>query len=79
MVNAFRMLISGFAFIVLQEIQKKLIHTPLEHSYVATIREKLIKVAGIFKESTRRILLILPESYPYQNIWRHLIAENCVT
>jgi homoserine kinase len=74
-VNACRMLLSGFAFIVFQEIQKKLVTTSLENSYVSTIREKVIKVAGIFQSSTRRIRLILPESYPYKDIWQHLILN----
>ena len=48
----------------------------LETGYIQTIREKIIKVAGIFQETTRRIRLILPESYPYQSIWAHLILHS---
>ena len=69
LVNAFRMLLSGFSFIIMQELQKKLQGTTLEKSYIQTVREKIIKVAGCIQESTRRVLLILPESYPYQSIW----------
>ena len=75
LVNAFRMLLSGFSFIILQELQKKLQGTPLAKSYIQTVREKIIKVAGSIQESTRRFLLVLPESYPYQSIWRHLIPQ----
>lgn len=75
LVNAFRMLMSGFALIVFQELQKQLENTPLEKSYVATIREKLLKVSGVIQESTRRILLVLPQSYPYQPVWQHLLSS----
>ena len=76
LVNAFRMLLSGFSFIIMQELQKKLQGTTLEKSYIQTVREKIIKVAGCIQESTRRVLLILPESYPYQSIWQHLIPQT---
>ena len=73
LVNAFRMVLSGFALIVFQELHKQLQNTTLANSYATTLREKIIKVAGVIKESTRRILLILPESYPYQTIWQQLL------
>jgi hypothetical protein len=74
-VNAFRMLMSGFALIVFQELQKQLLNTVFANSYAATLREKLIKVAGVIQESTRRILLVLPQSYPYQSIWQSLLSS----
>jgi hypothetical protein len=73
LVNAFRMLMSGMVLIIYQEIRKKLKDTSFAKACVQTIREKLIKVAGVLKESTRRLHLILPQSYPYSEIWRTLI------
>ena len=69
LVNAFRMVLSGFCLIIFQQIRKSLKTTILENASVQTIREKLIKVAASIKISTHRILLSLPSSYPYQMIW----------
>ncbi len=52
------------------KLRKYLKSTVLENTCVQTIREKLIKVAATLKVSTRRILLSLPSSYPYQSIWQ---------
>lgn len=70
--NSFRFLMSCFSYIVYQEIRKKLEGTPLAGAYVGTIREKLIKVAGTLKVSVRRVLIKLPNSYPYKNLWQQL-------
>lgn len=71
LVNAFRMILSGFCLIIFQELRKKLKNTVLESACVQTIREKIIKVAAVVTVSTRRVLLALPSSYPYQSIWQH--------
>ena len=71
--NFFRLVVASFALIVFQELKKKLYKTSLANSYVNTIREKIIKVAGTIKISTRRIVVILPKSYPYQNVWNCLL------
>lgn len=70
LVNAFRMVLSGFCLIIFQQLRKCLEHTVLKNACVQTIREKLIKVAAIIRVSTRRILISLPSSYPYQTIWQ---------
>ncbi len=71
--NYFRFCMSCFAFIVYQELKKRLDKTSFENSYVQTIREKLIKVAGIISSSTRRIIIKLSKHYPYQKIWGQLV------
>lgn len=71
--NYFRLCLSCFAFIVFQEFKKKLTSTGLLNSYVQTIREKIIKVAGTIISSTRRFVLKLPKHYPYQYLWTQLI------
>lgn len=71
--NFFRLIVASFALIVFQELKKKLNKTSLANSYVNTLREKVIKVAGTIKISSRRIVLTLPKSYPYQSIWNHLL------
>lgn len=71
--NFFRLILTSFALIVFQEFKKKLYKTSLTNSYVNTIREKIIKVAGTIKVSTRRIIVTLPLSYPYQDVWDYLL------
>ena len=74
--NSFRFQLACFSLIVFQEMKKKLQGTELEASYIESLRLKLLKVAVRMEESTRRILLFLPKSYPYQNIWNQLLAPG---
>lgn len=76
LVNAFRMMLSGFCLIIFQELRKKLKNTILESACVQTIREKLIKVSAVITLSTRRVLLSLPSFYPYQRIWEHFCYSS---
>ena len=70
--NFFRFNMSCFVTICFQEFNKKLSGTVFEKSYISTIREKFIKVAGIITKSTRRVLLELSVNYPYKE-YLHLL------
>lgn len=69
--NQFRVLMSAMAYFLFQELRLALAGTELENAQVSTLRMKLMKVAVMVKESTRRILLTFPRSYPWQHLWRH--------
>lgn len=71
--NSFRFCMSCFSFIAYQEFKKRLEGTSFGNCYVQTIREKLIKVAGIITVTTRRIVIRLSKYYPYQKIWGQLV------
>ncbi len=71
--NFFRFNIACYTLIIFQEFKKKLSGTKFEKNYVSIIREKFIKVAGIIKVSTRRVLIKLSKHYPYQKYWPALV------
>lgn len=71
--NFFRFCMACFTFIIFQEFKKKISTTKFKNSYVSVIREKFIKVAGIIKVSTRRILVQISRNYPFQKYWPLLI------
>jgi hypothetical protein len=71
--NFFRFNLSCFVVICFQEFNKKLSGSGFEKSYISSIREKFIKVAGIVKISVRRILLEISENYPYAQYWKLLL------
>ncbi len=74
--NFFRFNLACFVVICFQELKKKLPNDKLGASYISTIREKLIKVAGIVKVSTRRILLQLSSNHPSNKYWPVLLSTE---
>ena len=71
--NCFRFCLACFSFIIIQEMKKKLKGTPFENAYVSTIREKLIKAAGIIEVTTRRIVFKLSKYNPFKDYWGKLL------
>jgi hypothetical protein len=71
--NCFRFCLACFSFIIVQEMKKKLKGTTLENAYVSTIREKLIKTAGIIDITTRRIVFKLSKYNPFKDYWGKLL------
>ena len=49
--------------------------TDLARAQVVTLRQKLIKIGAVVKESARRIVLSFPESYPWKQLW-HEVAYS---
>ncbi|OFZ37665.1 MAG: hypothetical protein A2385_01900 [Bdellovibrionales bacterium RIFOXYB1_FULL_39_21] len=72
--NFFRFNLACFVVCCFQEFNKKLAGEKFENSYISTIRERFIKVAGIIKTSTRRILLQLSSSHPSNQYWQKLLT-----
>ena len=72
--NFFRFNLACFVLITFQEFKKKLPAGTHETSYVSTIREKFIKIAGIIKISTRRILIQLSANHPSNKFWVPLFS-----
>lgn len=73
--NFFRFNLACFVLIIFQEFKKKFPVGTSETSYVSTIREKFIKIAGIIKISTRRVLLQLSANHPSNKYWDHLFSS----
>ncbi len=72
--NFFRFNLACFVVISFQEFKKKLAGKEFENSYISTIRERFIKIAGIIKISTRRILLQLSSNHPSNQYWPQLLT-----
>ena len=63
--NAFRLMLHAFAFTLLNLVRAQLEGTALAKCALGQIRLKLLKVAAIIEESTRRFLVRLPRGHPY--------------
>jgi hypothetical protein len=67
--NHFRVLQTATAYVLYQELRVRLSKTDLARAQVTTLREKLIRIGAVVKESVRRIVLSLPASYPWKKLW----------
>lgn len=72
--NFFRFNLSCFVLISFQEFKKKLPSNSFETSNVSTIREKFIKIAGVIKITTRRILIQLSANNPCKEYLEQLFS-----
>ena len=69
--NQFRMLLSSLAYLLLQTLRSiALKGTELAKAQCGTIRLKLLKIGAVIIRNTRRIVLHLSSSCPYQKIFR---------
>ena len=74
--NQLRVLLSALAYTLLTTIrQKALAGTELARARCDTIRLKLLKIGASVVRNTRRVTLMLSESYPYKNIFRLAAAR----
>jgi hypothetical protein len=67
--NAFRVLETAAAYVLFQELRVRLPKTDLARAQVGTLRERLLKIGAVVKESVRRIVLSFPASYPWKQLW----------
>jgi Transposase DDE domain group 1 len=76
--NQLRVLLSAAAYVLLQHLrQEALAGTELAEAQVGTIRNKLLKIGGLVKRSSRRIVLHLASGCPMQELFR-LIARQLI-
>ena len=67
--NHFRVLETAAAYVLFQELRLRLPKCDLARAQVGTLREKLIKIGAVVKESVRRIVLSFPASFPWKKLW----------
>ena len=67
--NQFRVLQTATAYVLFQELRLRLPRTDLARAQVTTLRERLLKIGAVVKESVRRIVLSFPVSYPWKKLW----------
>jgi hypothetical protein len=70
--NQVRVLLTATAYILFQTLQQHAQGTACAGAQVATLRERLIKLAVWITRSARRIVLHLPRACPWLGPWRQL-------
>ena len=65
--NQLRVLMAAAAYVLLQEIRLNAALTSLSRAQVWTLRERLLKLGARVVSTVRRVLVHLPESFPWQN------------
>lgn len=74
--NQMRLLLSGLAYILIENLRSIYLKGTQFFTYqVNTIRLKLFKIGAIICTNTRRIMLYISSSYPYQNIFENLVQK----
>ena len=74
--NQFRLLLSSIAYVLLETIRRRYLSgTELARCQVDTIRLKLLKIGAVIIRNTRRIRVLLSESYPYQNLFTRIAVQ----
>ena len=72
--NAFRLMLHALAFALLSMVRDDLAATDLAKCTVGQIRMKLLKVAAIVEQSTRRFLVRLPRGHPHVPLLMKILA-----
>ena len=70
--NQFRVLMTAAAFVWMQELRLYLGSTDCARAQVSTLRERLLKLGTTVVVSARRIVLHLPQAFPFQNTFYRL-------
>ena len=69
--NQFRVLMTAAAYVLMQELRLGLAGTASARAQVSTLRERFLKLGARVVASVRRIVLHLPQSFPYlDNFYR---------
>lgn len=70
--NQFRVLLTAAAYAIIQELRRHAKHTSLARAQVSTLRQHLFKLSARIEESVRRIVVHLPQSFPYATEWNSI-------
>jgi hypothetical protein len=70
--NQFRVLLALAAYILFQELRRRAAKTASADAQVTTLRERLIKLAAWVECSARRLVVHLPQTFPWLPTWRQL-------
>lgn len=76
MANQFRMLLSGFAYILFNYLKSSYLkNTKLANSYCSSIRLKLLKIGAIIIKNTRSIKLLFSNTFVNQDLFIQIISK----
>ncbi len=70
--NQFRVLMTAAAYVLLQELRLRLARTDCARTQVSLLRERFLKLGAQVIASVRRIVLHLPQSFPYRDSFHRL-------
>ena len=70
--NQFRVLMTAAAYVLMQELRLRLARTACARAQVGTLRDRLLKLGAHVVVSVRRILVHLPQSFPYFHSFHRL-------
>jgi Transposase DDE domain group 1 len=70
--NTFRVLLTAAAYVLMQEMRLRLAGTRHARAQVATLREHFLKLGAQVVASVRRIVLHLPQAFPYRDCFYRL-------
>jgi hypothetical protein len=70
--NQLRVLMAATAFVLMQEIRLNAALTTLARAQVWTLRERLLKLGARVVRSARRIVVHLPESFPWRSDFQRI-------
>jgi hypothetical protein len=68
--NQFRVLLTAAAYILLQQLRRRLKKTSLATAQVQTLRLKLLKIAARIERSVRRFVVHLAADHPWYRQWQ---------
>jgi hypothetical protein len=71
--NQVRLLLHALAYLLLQELRRRLAGTSLASAQVDTLRLKLLKAGALVRESTRRLTVRLASGYPSFHLWARVL------
>ena len=67
--NQLRVFLTAAAFVLMHELRLRAAGTKLARAQVSTLRDCLLKIGARVGSSVRRIVLLLPESFPFAHAW----------
>jgi hypothetical protein len=70
--NQFRVLLTAAAYVLMQELRLRAAGTDCARAQVLTLRERFLKLGARVIVSVRRMVIHLPESFPFLATFRHL-------
>lgn len=70
--NQFRVLMTAAAYVLMQELRLRLARTNFARAQVSTLRERFLKIGVQVVASVRRIVLHLPQAFPFRDTFSRL-------
>jgi len=70
--NQFRVLMTAAAYVLMQELRLRLARTDCARAQVSTLRQRFLKIGVQVIASVRRVVLHLPQAFPYRDHFHRL-------